>query len=81
MSMFSKNLRAVPLFHCDYANKEEPTEWFTQFELSLPMSWSDSQCIEHFEMQLGLGNVAEEWFQEIATFKTLTFSSIKIMFH
>ncbi|KAG2029558.1 hypothetical protein BDR03DRAFT_1018217 [Suillus americanus] len=72
--MFGENRRAVPLFRGDYNNKEEPTEWFAQFELSLPMSWSDSQRIERFEMQLAPGNVAEEWFQEIATFKTLTFT-------
>jgi hypothetical protein len=78
--MFGENPRAVPLFRGDYNNKEEPTEWFAQFELSLPMSWSDSQRIERFEMQLAPGNVAEEWFQEIATFKTLTFTSLKLAF-
>lgn len=38
LPMASENPRAVPLFRGDYANKEEPTEWFAQFELSMPAS-------------------------------------------
>ncbi|KAG2092760.1 hypothetical protein BD769DRAFT_1678960 [Suillus cothurnatus] len=35
--------RIVPLFKGDDGDKEEPTEWFAQFELSLPVTWTDRQ--------------------------------------
>ncbi|KAG1818249.1 hypothetical protein EV424DRAFT_1540191 [Suillus variegatus] len=80
LPMASENPRTVPLFRGDYANKEEPTEWFAQFELSMPASWNDSQRISRFEMQLAPGNIAEEWFQDIAARKSFTFSGLKIAF-
>ncbi|KAG2034213.1 hypothetical protein BDR03DRAFT_984557 [Suillus americanus] len=78
--MSSKNPCTVPLFCGDYTNKEEPTEWFAQFELSLPVSWDEAQRIERFEMQLAPGNIAEEWFQGLSPSKLALFSSIKAAF-
>ncbi|KAG1821263.1 hypothetical protein EV424DRAFT_1347018 [Suillus variegatus] len=59
--------RTVPLFKGDYGDKEEPTEWFAQFELSLPETWSDRQRIDRFAMQLAPGQIAEEWFQGLSS--------------
>jgi hypothetical protein len=78
--MASENPRVVPLFRGDYANKEEPTEWFAQFELSMPASWNDSQRLTRFEMQLAPGNIAEEWYQDMVTKRTFTFSGLKFAF-
>jgi len=78
--MFSENPRAIPLFRGDYGAKEEPTEWFAQFELLLPGSWNDDKRVDRFEMQLAPGQLAEEWFQVIAPTRTITFTGLKAAF-
>ncbi|KAG1880059.1 hypothetical protein F4604DRAFT_1679179 [Suillus subluteus] len=60
-----KHPRIVLLFKGDYGDKEEPTEWFAQFELSLPEAWTDMQQIDCFAMQLAPGQIVEEWFQDL----------------
>ncbi|KAG1768909.1 hypothetical protein EV702DRAFT_1203113 [Suillus placidus] len=79
-TMFSENPRAVPLFRGDYGDKEEPTEWFAQFELSLPGSWGDDKRLDCFEMQLAPGQIAEEWFQDVTPTRTITFAGLKAAF-
>jgi hypothetical protein len=41
--------RIVSLFKGDYGDKEKPTEWFAQFELSLPETWTNRQRIDHLQ--------------------------------
>ncbi|KAG2141360.1 hypothetical protein DEU56DRAFT_911467 [Suillus clintonianus] len=79
-NMPSENPRPVPLFRGDYGDKEEPTEWFAQFELSLLESWDDDKKVDRFEMQLAPGNLAEEWFQDNVPTKSITFASLKLAF-
>ncbi|KAG1725900.1 uncharacterized protein EDB91DRAFT_1086968 [Suillus paluster] len=71
---------AVTLFRGDYGDREEPTEWFVQFELSLPESWTDTQKIDHFIMQLVPGQMAEEWYQSLKSLQTNTFTILKSTF-
>ncbi|KAG1829622.1 hypothetical protein EV424DRAFT_1535638 [Suillus variegatus] len=54
-NMSSDNPRPIPLFHGDYREKEEPSLWFAQFQLSLPDSYLDAQCIQRLKMQLAPG--------------------------
>ncbi|KAG2739342.1 hypothetical protein P692DRAFT_20756633 [Suillus brevipes Sb2] len=64
--MSSDNPRAIPLFHGDYREKEEPTLWFAQFQLSLPDSYTEIQRIRRFKMQLAPGSMADQWFYDIS---------------
>ncbi|KAG1871823.1 hypothetical protein DFJ58DRAFT_722574 [Suillus subalutaceus] len=72
--------RIVPLFKGDYGDKEEPTEWFLQFELSLPKTWFDTQRIDCFAMQLAPGQIAEEWFQGLSSTQISTFLGLRTIF-
>lgn len=72
--------RTVPLFKGDYGDKEEPTEWFAQFELSLLETWTDRQRIDRFAMQLAPGQIAEEWFQGLSSLRISTFLDLRTAF-
>ncbi|KAG2059590.1 hypothetical protein BDR06DRAFT_967643 [Suillus hirtellus] len=50
--MSNDNLRSIPLFHGNYREKEEPSLWFTQFQLSLPDSYLDA-------------HMADQWFNSM----------------
>ncbi|KAG1835436.1 hypothetical protein EV424DRAFT_1340551 [Suillus variegatus] len=80
MNPYSEHPRTVPLFKGDYGDKEEPTEWFAQFELSLPETWSDRQRIDRFAMQLAPGQIAEEWFQGLSSTRISTFLDLRTTF-
>jgi hypothetical protein len=64
--MGTDNPRSVPLFHGDYREKEEPSLWFAQFQLALPDSYTETQRVQRFKMQLAPGSMADQWFFDIA---------------
>jgi hypothetical protein len=45
-TFMADTMKSVPLFYGDYGENENPLAWFTQFELSLPILWTDAQCIQ-----------------------------------
>ncbi|KAI6009916.1 hypothetical protein PISMIDRAFT_30456 [Pisolithus microcarpus 441] len=64
--------KIIPLFHGDYGNKEEPTEWFTQFQLSIPDAWMDMRKVDRFGLQLAPGSYADDWFGNLPSAEKLT---------
>ncbi|KAG1795829.1 hypothetical protein EV424DRAFT_1353400 [Suillus variegatus] len=64
--MSSDNPRPVPLFHGDYRDKEEPSLWFAQFQLSLPDNYLDAQRVRRLKMQMAPGSMADQWFDDVA---------------
>jgi hypothetical protein len=67
----------LPSFYGDYEKDEEPTDWFRQYRLSLPSTFSDQDKIDHFELQCAAGSMAEVWVQNLpsackATWATFT---------
>jgi hypothetical protein len=79
MASTGDNMKAVLLFYGDYGEKENPAAWFAQFKLSLPISWTDAQHVQHFGMQLTPGEVAEE-YQSLTSTHLSTFTNLKAEF-
>jgi hypothetical protein len=73
----SEAVKSVPLFYGDYGENENPSAWFAQFELSLPISWTDMQRIQRFGMQLTPGEVAEEWYHNLTSSHLSSFANLK----
>jgi hypothetical protein len=73
-------VKSVPLFYGDYGEGENPSAWFAQFELSLPISWTDAQRVQRFGMQLTPGEVAEEWYQGLNSSHLSSFHNLKSEF-
>jgi len=73
-------VKSVPLFYGDYGENENPSVWFAQFELSLPISWTDAQRIQWFGMQLTPGEIAEEWYHNLTSHHLSSFSNLKLEF-
>ncbi|KAI6040082.1 hypothetical protein EDC04DRAFT_2894455 [Pisolithus marmoratus] len=61
----NKVAKVVPLFRGDYLNKEEPSDWFAEFQLSLLMTWTEAMKVDQFSRQLVAGSYAEEWFMDL----------------
>ncbi|KAI6016336.1 hypothetical protein PISMIDRAFT_29233 [Pisolithus microcarpus 441] len=57
--------KVIPLFHGDYGNREEPMEWFAQFQLSVPDLWSETRKVDCFGLQLAPGSYADNWFMDL----------------
>ncbi|KAF9232043.1 hypothetical protein BU15DRAFT_81671 [Melanogaster broomeanus] len=81
LTMPNDIVAAVPMFYGDYSNGEEPSDWFPQFYLSLPVTWTDRQIIKRFEMQLAPGKLAEIWFKSLTPSETATFEALKTAFY
>jgi hypothetical protein len=73
-------IKSVPLFYSDYGENENPSAWFAQFELSLPISWMDTQRIQQFAMQLTPGEAAAEWYQGLTSSHLSSFTNLKAEF-
>ncbi|KAG2746616.1 hypothetical protein P692DRAFT_20886750 [Suillus brevipes Sb2] len=73
----SEAVKSVPLFYGNYGENENPSAWFAQFELSLPISWTDTQRIQRFGMQLTPGEVAEEWYHNLTSLHLSSFANLK----
>ncbi|KAG2747238.1 hypothetical protein P692DRAFT_201916377 [Suillus brevipes Sb2] len=54
-------------FYGDYEKGEEPTDWFCQYRLSLPVTFTDAEKIDRFELQCTAGSMAEVWVQNLPT--------------
>ncbi|KAG1818236.1 hypothetical protein EV424DRAFT_1540174 [Suillus variegatus] len=76
----SDTVKAIPLFYGDYGENENPSAWFAQFELSLPMNWTDMQRVQRFGMQLTPGEAAEEWYQSLTSKQLSSFADLKLVF-
>ncbi|KAG1788456.1 uncharacterized protein HD556DRAFT_1403608 [Suillus plorans] len=74
------SIEPVPLFYGDYSGNEEPSTWFTEFQLSLPTTWTDTQRVRRFSMQLVPGQMADQWFQSLNSVQTATFAALTIAF-
>ncbi|KAI6046569.1 hypothetical protein EDC04DRAFT_2994991 [Pisolithus marmoratus] len=72
--------KAVPLFRGDYANKEEPSDWFTEFQLSLPTTWTEAMKVDRFGLQLAAGSYADEWFTDLPSSDKADMASLKAAF-
>jgi hypothetical protein len=79
-TFMADTVKSVPLFYGDYGENENPSAWFAQFELSLPISWTDTQRIQRFAMQLTPGEAAAEWYQGLTSSHLSSFTSLKAEF-
>ncbi|KAG1810940.1 uncharacterized protein BJ212DRAFT_1484068 [Suillus subaureus] len=70
-------VKSVPLFYGDYGGNENPSAWFAQFELLLPIAWTDTQCVQRFSMQLTPGEVTEEWYHNLTSLHLSSFTNLK----
>jgi hypothetical protein len=73
-------VKSVPLFYGNYGENENPVAWFAQFELSLPISWTDAQRVQRFTMQLTPGEAAAEWSQSLTSVQISSFADLKAEF-
>ncbi|KAI6007930.1 hypothetical protein EDC04DRAFT_2611230 [Pisolithus marmoratus] len=64
----------------DYSNKEEPSDWFTEFQLSLPMTWMEAVKVDQFSLQLAAGSYAEEWFMDLPSRDKVDMAVLKTAF-
>ncbi|KAI5998600.1 hypothetical protein EDD15DRAFT_2363410 [Pisolithus albus] len=76
----NETAKVVPLFRGDYANKEEPADWFTEFQLSLPTTWSEDMKIDRFGLQVAVGSYADEWFTDLPTSDKASLAALKAAF-
>ncbi|KAG2035646.1 hypothetical protein BDR03DRAFT_983494 [Suillus americanus] len=79
-TIMADTMKSVPLFYGDYGENKNPAAWFTQFELLLPNSWTDTQRIHRFAMQLMPGESAAEWYQGLTSSHISSFASLKAEF-
>ncbi|KAI5995000.1 hypothetical protein EDD15DRAFT_2365904 [Pisolithus albus] len=76
----NETAKVVPLFRGDYSGKEEPADWFTEFQLSLPTTWSEMTKVDRFGLQLAVGSYADEWFTNLPSEDKADMASLKAAF-
>ncbi|KAI6025241.1 hypothetical protein PISMIDRAFT_23644 [Pisolithus microcarpus 441] len=72
--------KVIPLFCRDYLGREEPADWFTEFQLSLLASWTERMKLDQFGMQLAVGSYADEWFMDLPSEDKADMAMLKAAF-
>lgn len=70
----------LPSFYGDYEKGEEPTDWFRQYRLSLPVNFTDGEKIDRFELQCAAGSMAEVWVQTLPTASRANWAAFSLAF-
>ncbi|KAG2158715.1 uncharacterized protein EDB93DRAFT_1245943 [Suillus bovinus] len=70
----------LPSFYGDYEKEGEPTDWFRQYRLSLPSTFSDQDKINRFELQCTAGSMAEVWVQNLPSASKATWATFTLVF-
>ncbi|KAI5983965.1 hypothetical protein EDD15DRAFT_2375808 [Pisolithus albus] len=76
----NETAKVVPLFWGDCAGKGKPADWFTEFQLSLPATWSKTMKIDQFSLQLAAGSQADEWFVDLPAREKTDMATLKVAF-
>ncbi|KAI6109040.1 hypothetical protein EDD16DRAFT_1711553 [Pisolithus croceorrhizus] len=72
--------KVVSLFWGDYSSKGEPADWFTEFQLSLPSTWSEAMKVDRFGLQLTAGSYVDEWFADLPSKDKVDMTALKAAF-
>ena len=65
------------MFFGDYEdNNQDPSMWFAKFQCMLPLSWADTQKIDHFENHIASSSLTQEWFDNLDPGNKQTLSAL-----
>ena len=74
-------LATLLLLWGDVRDEIEPAGWFRLFELATPVSWSDTEKIERFQMQLYPGSFAQTWFDSLSLTTATSMAVLRAALH